>query len=405
MFSFPSQRHFDRGKVITKDRQAAYNQFRGQKRIQAADNHRPKITDLQSDEEQTTSLNEGQQSTPRIPKPPPIGVTNLKYHEVIKLIQNSPNQWEQMPTFSVREEDSRAITRIYTHDDKIYEEVINILNSANVQFFSNQRHTQKKTKIVMYGMPHINIEKIKCAFEAKFHVQPIDIKQLKSKKCTHLYGPRTYMLVFRKMDSVRVRDIREAVDTLFGIHVRFEYYTPRKFQITQCSNCQSFGHGEENCHKKSNCLRCGGRHHFKICPLLQTVPGAPECRKKIPDEKVKCANCGGPHTANYSKCPSRVNYLQGLQRANLSRKKSDNTFKFSGRDFPPLEKSKSNAWFKPQPSAPEIQTNSHQEFTLQLMQQQQQLMTTMTQMMDKMTQMLNTFERVLGQFNVSSVNP
>lgn len=368
MSSFPSRKHFDRGRVNTKNRQAANNELRGRKRNQAADIHRPKLSDLRSsspDENQSISPNES-----RTPRPPPIGVTNLKFLDVIRLIKNQEHAWESVPTFSVREVNLQAVTRIHTHDDKTYDQVIRILNGVQppVQYFSYQRYTQKKTKIVMYGLPHISIEKIQSAFEAKFHIQPVDIKYLKSNKIQHLHGPRIYMLVFRKVDSVRAKDLREAVPDLFDIQVRFEYFTPRKFHITQCSNCQQFGHGEDNCHRNSKCVRCGGQHHSKNCPLLQPQPDFPNAKKKIPEEKVKCGNCNGPHTANYLECPSRVRYLQDVGKINESRQKPPKPFKFSQSGFPPLNP-KQNAWFNPQPGASESQNSSEQQFTLQLVQQ------------------------------------
>ena len=46
---------------------------------------------------------------------------------------------------------------------------------------------------------------------------------------------------------------------------------------------------------------------------------------KISFQKVKCANCGGNHTANYSGCPKRIEFKQiqdSIRDKNLKQKRS-----------------------------------------------------------------------------------
>ena len=61
--------------------------------------------------------------------------------------------------------------------------------------------------------------------------------------------------------------------------------------IQQCFKCQGFGHKAQNCTKKQRCVVCGEAHSHKDCPNRnKTTP--------------KCANCRGPHVANYRGCPA-----------------------------------------------------------------------------------------------------
>ena len=68
-----------------------------------------------------------------------------------------------------------------------------------------------------------------------------------------------------------------------------------KFRITpsihQCFKCQGFGHKAQNCTKTQRCVVCGEAHSHKDCPNRN---------KNTP----KCANCRGPHVANYRGCPA-----------------------------------------------------------------------------------------------------
>ena len=60
--------------------------------------------------------------------------------------------------------------------------------------------------------------------------------------------------------------------------------------VTQCCNCQSFGHSAKNCRSKQKCLICGENHSHKECSNRET-------------RKPRCANCKGPHVASYRGCP------------------------------------------------------------------------------------------------------
>ena len=64
----------------------------------------------------------------------------------------------------------------------------------------------------------------------------------------------------------------------------------RPILVTQCFNCQSFGHSAKNCRSKQKCLICGESHSHKGCPNREA-------------KKAKCANCSGPHVASYRECP------------------------------------------------------------------------------------------------------
>ena len=61
--------------------------------------------------------------------------------------------------------------------------------------------------------------------------------------------------------------------------------------VQQCYNCENFGLSAKNCKAKIKCVICGEGHSHKGCP---------NGGKKQP----KCANCKGPHVANYKGCPA-----------------------------------------------------------------------------------------------------
>jgi hypothetical protein len=76
-----------------------------------------------------------------------------------------------------------------------------------------------------------------------------------------------------------------------GLFIGYKRLKVEKFiqpvKITQCFNCQKFGHYSINCKvKEATCVKCGGKHQLKDC--------------KAP--KAKCANCGNEHTSSYGGC-------------------------------------------------------------------------------------------------------
>ena len=75
-----------------------------------------------------------------------------------------------------------------------------------------------------------------------------------------------------------------------GIIFRVEEFktTP---SILQCFECKGFGHKAPNCTKNQKCAVCGEAHSHKNCPNKDQI-------------RPKCANCRGPHVANYRGCPA-----------------------------------------------------------------------------------------------------
>ena len=74
-----------------------------------------------------------------------------------------------------------------------------------------------------------------------------------------------------------------------GIVCKVEEFR-QPISITQCFNCQSFGHSAKNCGSKIKCLICSEGHPHKGWPNKEA-------------KKPQCANCKGPHVASYKGCP------------------------------------------------------------------------------------------------------
>ena len=103
--------------------------------------------------------------------------------------------------------------------------------------------------------------------------------------------------------------------------------------VTQCFNCQSFGHSAGGCGSKQKCLICGESHSHKGCPNREA-------------KKAKCANCLGPHVASYRGWPeykkpafrqhvvsNQKSYAAAVSQNPLPQTQTSQTFQFTAEQL------------------------------------------------------------------------
>ena len=117
-----------------------------------------------------------------------------------------------------------------------------------------------------------------------------------------------------------------------GIVYRVEEFR-QPVSVSQCFNCQSFGHSAKNCRSKQKCLICGESHSHKRCP-----------NKEV--RKPKCANCKRPHVASYKGCPeykkqafrqhvmtNQKSYAAAVGQKSLTQPITPQTFQFTAEQL------------------------------------------------------------------------
>ena len=72
--------------------------------------------------------------------------------------------------------------------------------------------------------------------------------------------------------------------------------TVARLRITQCRNCQAYGHVFKECSSAARCCVCAGMHLSTACTHNPTVEKG--C--------LKCALCGGAHNATDERCNTRM---------------------------------------------------------------------------------------------------
>lgn len=350
--------------------------------------------DLQDPESSTNGASAKENVEVKVKKPPPIEIFGKKLSEIKQKISSTTGvTCEVQYRLTVLKSDRgvRETIKVYTQNDDDYKAIKQMCETEKLQFHTHPLPGERRVKICLYGLCDMKVDDIKSELKKYFNTPPADIKTILPRN-GHTGESRIYVLYFRKSDAVKVSDLRATVTGLFNLRVRFEYFSPRKFGPTQCSNCQDYGHGAENCFHSPRCVRCGGSHQSKACVHLvkpvNSLPEGPSHRPKIPENLVKCANCNERHTANYTKCSYRLNVIQKQQRTRQVVRQVKG-FVADHDDFPSLprrpaaEPVVNRAWGAAQ-ALPKHDGDQQQ----QLFSMQTNMMSMMNEMMTKLSEMI-----------------
>jgi hypothetical protein len=102
--------------------------------------------------------------------------------------------------------------------------------------------------------------------------------------------------------NISLYDLIKYHSTIAQLEVKWEKFDTGRKPLTQCRNCQRWGHAQGNCGFPFRCVCCSGDHKKGACPR-QTF----EYQQKILIPPY-CVNCKGGHSANYKHCPVYLEY-------------------------------------------------------------------------------------------------
>lgn len=185
-----------------------------------------------------------------------------------------------------------------------------IENKATYKTFTyNMRH-KTPIKIVLLDLPILNTDEIKHEINRLVSTKQLvceNVQLMKSRK--QKYDEYAlYLLNFNRQHFDF--NALKSITGIFNVKVRWSSYK-RRSGPTQCSNCQIFGHGNNNCNLPSVCSLCGEGHKQDNCVYLDSY-------EQGTYTSIKCSNCNGNHPANALQCPKRNEFIN--MRESLSRK-------------------------------------------------------------------------------------
>jgi hypothetical protein len=208
-------------------------------------------------------------------KPPPITIIDSNINQIIAEFNVLKLEKEDFE-FSM----SQAGIKIFTKNKEKYDLIKNHLLQSNKRFYTHALREDQKIKIVLYGLPDMDLGEAKNLLSEN-NIAPCDIKKMtiKNKKFS---GQCHYLLYFTKSRNIRIADVRK-VRSLNCCIVKWQYYSKNNAGPTQCSNCQKYGHGANNCFLKPVCLKFSESHKTSECVHNQTTSDS-NAKPKIPNK-------------------------------------------------------------------------------------------------------------------------
>lgn len=212
----------------------------------------------------------------------------------------------------------RGEVRIMTESRAGHKHLIQYLTEKMYKFYTYDSKYERPFKAVLKGLSNDQTDmEIRDTLTELLGFAPTQVTLMKKKQGNNNkrvgITQEIYLVHF---DRTKVNNLKalEKAHVLFHVRVKWELYRKHGLNVglTQCRNCQAWGHGTKHCRMLQKCLNCGDSSHTKDnCPV------------KEKPENFKCSNCNGQHKANFWQCPVREKILASRQRkqpkSNLNR--------------------------------------------------------------------------------------
>lgn len=139
------------------------------------------------------------------------------------------------------------------------------------------------------------------------------------------FKPTIWRITLEPGSDVGALLSKKHINQLNGVR----YERLRSSGVTQCYNCQQFGHAASNCFRDFRCVKCDINHPQGNCPTDHSMDEA------TTRPEPKCVNCGKTgHPANYRGCQVHLDLLKRLedkkrllQEAQVARQNYYNNFR------------------------------------------------------------------------------
>lgn len=234
-----------------------------------------------------------QQKNALSPSPPPLTIIGQDYKAVCQILGN-------VKTF-----DNDYVVKLSPSGVKVFPSSTENFKKLK-SFVTHSLREEQTSKFILHGLNDMLKNDVLSLLKEQ-SIEPIKIKKMnivKKKFIDHT----AFIVYFPKKMKIKISKLRE-IKAINYIRVRWEFYQNRRKRPIQCSNCMNFGHGVNGCFLPPVCIRCSGTHKSPACPHLLDSETM-EIKTKIPTTALKCGLCGQNHTANYSQCEKRREFIE-----------------------------------------------------------------------------------------------
>ena len=197
------------------------------------------------------------------------------------------------------------MTAIKCRNAEDHAAVMELLRTENPGGHSYTPKEKKKTMMLMKDVHYsIPIEDVKAAIKEQSGLV-VEAKRLETTRSKN----KGYVLDI-VMVSVDEENVKELVKTRHVEQVIVKWVRMEKRDITQCHNCQQFGHIAANCLNPFVCVKCNEKH------------GPKECKRTTKDkfEDAFCYNCQKTgHPASFRGCPKALALKNKVDNGKIAR--------------------------------------------------------------------------------------
>jgi hypothetical protein len=237
------------------------------------------------------SENQEQQATPSvIGRPPPIVLTSE-----VNLIALQ-RQLKPLSKGNFEFRTTRNGTKVVTKEMADYSAIRAHFESRNLPHYTFYPKSLKPIKAVIRHLPSSTPAEDISDGLTELGYDVISVRQMTSTRrspgeVTPALLPLFLITLPRKPKSQGIFQLK----SLCYIAIKVEAYKAQN-GLTQCYNCQKFGHVWANCRQPPRCLWCGGGHLHKECPEKENANSTPACCNCKLSEGEK------PHPSTYRGC-------------------------------------------------------------------------------------------------------
>jgi hypothetical protein len=247
----------------------------------------------------TTEGSPNVEPTDKPGRPPPIVLTSAV--NLIHLQKQLKNVVQD--NFEFR--NTRNGTRVITRSLADFHSVKSHFDGQHLAYYTFFPKSEKPIKAVIRHLPintpaeDISDGLVSLGFDV------VSVKQMTTTRRSSTEDPNISNQPLFLITLPRTAKSQETfrLPNLCHIAIRVEAYRAQS-SLTQCHNCQQFGHVWANCKQPPRCLWCGGGHLHKECPEKGNTASTPACCN------CRLAEGEKPHPANYRGCRHAKEELQ-----------------------------------------------------------------------------------------------
>jgi len=173
--------------------------------------------------------------------------------------------------------------KIQTNSPENYRKLIHFLNDQKAEYHTFQLQSDKSFRVVIK-----NIHSTTDPSEITSALEEIGFTVRQVTNIKHHQTKISLPLFFVDLAPETISKEIFNITSLLNTKIKVE--EPHKLRkISQCHNCQNYGHTKSYCSYSPRCVKCGEFHSTAVY-------------LKSPDLPAKCALCNGNHPENYKGC-------------------------------------------------------------------------------------------------------